>query len=103
MSIPACRRRGCELTANHSFPGQEHVAGNSKIPSIMFYDADGIMKAAGAEAESASMVALAEDEGWFRTELCVPHSLLLFHPLPQCTYSYPDPQLGSSYGCGRRP
>ncbi|KAL6307414.1 hypothetical protein BKA93DRAFT_727356 [Sparassis latifolia] len=51
------------------FPGQEHVAGNSKIPSIMYYDRHGNMKAAGAEAESASIVANAEDEGWVKAEL----------------------------------
>jgi hypothetical protein len=52
-----------------SFPGQEHVAGNSKIPSVMFYDRSGNMRAAGAEAESASVLSQAEDEGWAKIEL----------------------------------
>ena len=69
------------LTDNR-FPGQEHVAGNSKIPSIMYYDAGGEMKAAGAEAEGAAMVSLAEDEGWQKVELYVP-----VPPLPQCARS----------------
>ncbi|KAH9945444.1 uncharacterized protein BXZ73DRAFT_38991 [Epithele typhae] len=51
------------------FPGQEHVAGNSKIPSIMYYDSNGEMRAAGAEAEGASAIAQAEDEGWSKAEL----------------------------------
>lgn len=68
----------------------------------MYYDADGIMKAAGAEAESASMVALAEDEGWIKTELCVPHSLLLFLPFARDSPSR-SPMLGSSFGCAQRP
>ncbi|KAH9917817.1 uncharacterized protein B0H18DRAFT_853686, partial [Fomitopsis serialis] len=51
------------------FPGQEHVAGNSKVPTIMYYDSHGRMMAAGAEAESASTVAQAEDEGWVKAEL----------------------------------
>ncbi|PCH42423.1 hypothetical protein WOLCODRAFT_89826 [Wolfiporia cocos MD-104 SS10] len=51
------------------FPGQEHVAGNSKIPSIMYYDQSGKMGAAGAEAESASVLADAEDNGWVKVEL----------------------------------
>ncbi|CCM01406.1 uncharacterized protein FIBRA_03457 [Fibroporia radiculosa] len=51
------------------FPGQEHVAGNSKIPSIMYYDRQGKMVAAGAEAESSTIVAEAEDEGWIKAEL----------------------------------
>jgi len=52
-----------------SFPGQEHVAGNSKIPSLIYYDKHGNLMAAGAEAETSSVVAQAEDEGWIKTEL----------------------------------
>jgi hypothetical protein len=51
------------------FPGQEHVAGNSKIPSVMYYDRHGKLKAAGAEAENASIMSQAEDEGWSKAEL----------------------------------
>ncbi|KAK0500384.1 hypothetical protein EDD18DRAFT_1069052 [Armillaria luteobubalina] len=51
------------------FPGQEHVAGNSKIPSVMYYDKHGRVKAAGAEAEASSIVSSAEDEGWIKAEL----------------------------------
>lgn len=58
------------LTGAHdSFPGQEHVAGNSKIPSIIYYDRDGNIMAAGAMADSSAMAAQAEDEGWIRAEL----------------------------------
>ena len=53
------------------FPGQEHVAGNTKIPSIMYYDRHGRMMAAGAEADGASVLAQAEDEGWMKIELWV--------------------------------
>ncbi|KAG1739210.1 uncharacterized protein EDB91DRAFT_1053992 [Suillus paluster] len=51
------------------FPGQEHVAGNSKIPSIMYYDKHGRVMAAGAEADNASIISQAEDEEWIKTEL----------------------------------
>lgn len=51
------------------YPGQEHVAGSYKIPTIMFYDQDGNMKVAGAEADSTAIVDLAEDEGWHKAEL----------------------------------
>ncbi|KAI4525193.1 hypothetical protein EV122DRAFT_206731 [Schizophyllum commune] len=51
------------------FPGQEHVAGNSKIPSVLWYDRHGKMVAAGAEAETAAIVSQAEDEGWTKAEL----------------------------------
>ncbi|KAG2146157.1 uncharacterized protein EDB93DRAFT_1240978 [Suillus bovinus] len=51
------------------FPGQEHVAGNSKIPSVMYYDKHGRVMAAGAEADNASIISQAEDEEWIKTEL----------------------------------
>ncbi|KAJ7170801.1 hypothetical protein C8R43DRAFT_875680 [Mycena crocata] len=51
------------------FPGQEHVAGNCKIPSILWYDARGKMMAAGAEAETSTILSQAEDEGWIKAEL----------------------------------
>ena len=51
------------------FPGQEHVAGNSKIPSVMYYDKRGKMMAAGAEADTTAVLSQAEDEGWIKAEL----------------------------------
>jgi len=51
------------------FPGQEHVAGNSKIPSILYYDKHGELKTAGAEADANQIQALAEDENWHKVEL----------------------------------
>ncbi|KAJ6494896.1 hypothetical protein C8R47DRAFT_390639 [Mycena vitilis] len=51
------------------FPGQEHVAGNCKIPSILWYDARGKMVAAGAEAETSAILSQAEDEEWIKVEL----------------------------------
>jgi len=53
----------------NSFPGQEHVAGNSKIPTMINYDKDGTVKAAGAEADTTQMISKAEDEGWQKVEL----------------------------------
>ena len=58
------------------YPGQEHVAGSYKIPTLMFYDQDGNMKVAGAEADSNAIIDLAEDEGWTKTELLVPYRLV---------------------------
>ncbi|KAF9466599.1 hypothetical protein BDZ94DRAFT_182968 [Collybia nuda] len=51
------------------FPGQEHVAGNSKIPSVVYYDKHGKMMVAGAEADTTTAQSQAEDEGWIKTEL----------------------------------
>ncbi|KAF7316791.1 hypothetical protein HMN09_00412200 [Mycena chlorophos] len=49
------------------FPGQEYVAGNSKIPSMLYYDSNGRMIAAGAEAEG--LAAQAEEESWTKVDL----------------------------------
>ncbi|ESK94661.1 hypothetical protein Moror_14297 [Moniliophthora roreri MCA 2997] len=51
------------------FPGQEHQAGNSKIPTILYYDRDGNLMAAGAEADTSTTLSMAEDEGWLKVEL----------------------------------
>ena len=53
----------------YRFPGQEHVVGNSKIPSVIYYDKHGNLMAAAAEAESTTVIAQAEDEGWIKAEL----------------------------------
>jgi hypothetical protein len=45
------------------------VAGSYKIPTIIYYDKDGNVKAAGAEAEGNAIIDLAEDEGWTKAEL----------------------------------
>ncbi|EJD06533.1 uncharacterized protein FOMMEDRAFT_76543 [Fomitiporia mediterranea MF3/22] len=51
------------------YPGQEHVTGNTKIPSLLYYDRSGRVVAAGAEAESGQTADEAEDEGWTKVEL----------------------------------
>lgn len=61
------------------YPGQEHVTGNTKIPSLLYYDYAGNVVAAGAEAEGGQIADQAEDEGWTKVELCVS---VLCDPLP---------------------
>ncbi|KAL5486031.1 hypothetical protein ACEPAI_7075 [Sanghuangporus weigelae] len=51
------------------YPGQEHVTGNTKIPSLLYYDRNGKVIAAGAEAENGQIAAEAEDYGWYKVEL----------------------------------
>lgn len=51
------------------FPGQEHVAGNTKIPSIIYYDKQGKLMAAGAEADAATIISQAEEDCWTKVEL----------------------------------
>ncbi|KAH9940117.1 uncharacterized protein BXZ73DRAFT_99114 [Epithele typhae] len=56
------------------FPGQESAAGDSKIPSILYYNPDGSVACAGAEAALPGMDLEAEDNElvfveWFKLHL----------------------------------
>ncbi|EJF61940.1 hypothetical protein DICSQDRAFT_161253 [Dichomitus squalens LYAD-421 SS1] len=56
------------------FPGQENAAGDSKIPSILYYRQDGSVHSAGAEAALPGMDLEAEDQElvlveWFKLHL----------------------------------
>ena len=53
------------------YPGQEHAAGTTKIPSVLYYDLQGRIRAAGAEALLGQNVEMAEDESWMKAEWCV--------------------------------
>jgi len=44
------------------------VGGASKIPTVMYYDRNGIMVAAGAEASREGIYELAMDGEWEKTE-----------------------------------
>ncbi|KAG1718149.1 hypothetical protein EDB19DRAFT_1651288 [Suillus lakei] len=77
------------------YPAQEHVGGDSKIPSILYYDLQGDVRAVGAEALQEHIIEQAEDEGWVKLEWWKLHlrakHLASSHiqdddilPLPQC-------------------
>ncbi|KIJ66157.1 hypothetical protein HYDPIDRAFT_174829 [Hydnomerulius pinastri MD-312] len=53
---------------NCRFPATERVGGNSKIPSIVYYDQEGTPRAFGGEALQESIIEKAEDEGWTKLE-----------------------------------
>lgn len=48
------------------FPAQEKVGGDSKIPTIIYYDKGGKVRAVGAEAEKDSIKFTIEEEGWIK-------------------------------------
>jgi hypothetical protein len=48
------------------YPAQEGVGGDSKIPSILYYDLQGNVRAVGAEALQEHVIEQAEDEGWVK-------------------------------------
>ncbi|KAG2737503.1 hypothetical protein P692DRAFT_20663011, partial [Suillus brevipes Sb2] len=48
------------------YPAQDHVGGDCKIPSILYYDLQGDVRAVGAEALQEHVIEQAEDEGWVK-------------------------------------
>lgn len=57
------------LTWGHSrFPGQQTVGGDSKIPSVVCYDADGNVVAVGSETDPDTNSELLGVEGLVRAE-----------------------------------
>lgn len=50
------------------FPDQDRVAGDKKVPSVMYYDETGQVRAAGATAQDQNTMDQAEDEGWTKVE-----------------------------------
>ncbi|KAF8901894.1 hypothetical protein CPB84DRAFT_909984 [Gymnopilus junonius] len=50
------------------YPAQEHVGGDSKIPTIIYYDKEGNVRAVGAEAMREGIEDEAEDGEWTKAE-----------------------------------
>ncbi|KIK93910.1 hypothetical protein PAXRUDRAFT_144008 [Paxillus rubicundulus Ve08.2h10] len=50
------------------YPAQEHVGGDNKIPSILYYDRQGTVRAVGAEALQHHIIEQAEEERWIKLE-----------------------------------
>jgi len=53
------------------YTGQESVDGDLKIPTIIWYDQDGNIQAAGAEAQRDGIDKKAKLEGWVKAEWSV--------------------------------
>lgn len=50
------------------YPAQEQVGGDAKIPTILYYDELGNVRAAGAEALSDNIQHEAEENDWIKAE-----------------------------------
>ena len=50
------------------FPAYEHISGASKIPTIIYYDLGGKVRAVGAEAMQEGICEMAEEESWVKAE-----------------------------------
>ncbi|KAJ6580173.1 hypothetical protein DFH09DRAFT_325777 [Mycena vulgaris] len=69
------------------FPGQEHVGGDSKVPTSIFYDRGGIPRAEGAATMLGESLEQAQDEDWehaqwFKLHLRPPMDGPKIPPLP---------------------
>ncbi|EIW80189.1 hypothetical protein CONPUDRAFT_137514 [Coniophora puteana RWD-64-598 SS2] len=53
----------------YRYPAQEHVGGHLKVPSILYYDRNGIARAIGDEVLQESIMDEAEAEGWVKVEM----------------------------------
>ncbi|KAF9047817.1 hypothetical protein BJ165DRAFT_1527080 [Panaeolus papilionaceus] len=55
-----------EVRGVTQFPAQENVGGDCKIPTLLYYDAKGTVRAAGAEAKDEAIEEMADEEGWIK-------------------------------------
>ncbi|PPQ65722.1 hypothetical protein CVT26_000339 [Gymnopilus dilepis] len=52
---------------SYAFPAHEHISG-AVIPTIIYYDKEGKVKAVGAETMKEGIYEMAEDNGWTKAE-----------------------------------
>ncbi|RXW14414.1 hypothetical protein EST38_g11441 [Candolleomyces aberdarensis] len=57
-----------EIKGVTRFPANEQISGSSKIPTVIYYDKVGNVRAVGAEAMREGIHETASDEGWVKTE-----------------------------------
>jgi hypothetical protein len=57
-----------EIKGVTRFPAHEHISGASKIPTIIYYDRKGKVRAVGAEAMREGIYEMAEEEQWVKAE-----------------------------------
>ncbi|PPQ98997.1 hypothetical protein CVT24_003479 [Panaeolus cyanescens] len=57
-----------EICGVTQFPAQKSVGADCKIPTILYYDTKGNMRAAGAEACDDGIADEVEDQGWVKAE-----------------------------------
>ena len=51
-----------------SFPAQERSGGDAKIPTVLYYDRNGTVRAAGAEVLHENNIDRAGDQQWVKAE-----------------------------------
>ena len=61
----------CNAKTGVRFPGQPLGGGDAKVPSILYYDKDGNVRAAGASVLDESITETALTEQWTKAEWLV--------------------------------
>ena len=56
------------IPRSYRFPAQQRVGGDSKIPTVLYYDKEGEVRAVGAEATQDDFIEEAEDNEYVRVE-----------------------------------
>ena len=68
------------------------IAGNTQIPSVIWYDRCNDLVKAGAEAEEHSDINTAEEQGWVKVELLVLPFPSIHRPVsPRCMHQLHTP------------
>ncbi|KAN0086241.1 hypothetical protein V8E55_007375 [Tylopilus felleus] len=62
-------RRVPEVLAVARFPAQGVARAEARVPSLLYYDQSGAVRAAGAEALTQDIIQTAKSEGWMKAEL----------------------------------
>ncbi|KAH9485815.1 Heat shock 70 kDa protein 12B [Psilocybe cubensis] len=57
-----------EIKGVTRFPAHEHISGASKIPTVIYYDRKGVVRAVGAEAMREGIFETAAEENWIKAE-----------------------------------
>ncbi|KDR71212.1 hypothetical protein GALMADRAFT_75189 [Galerina marginata CBS 339.88] len=57
-----------EIKGVTRFPGHPHSGGSSKIPTVIYYDRSGKVRAVGAEAEEEQVSEISQEENWIKAE-----------------------------------
>jgi hypothetical protein len=64
-----------------SYPAQENVGGDAKVPTVSYYDRGGSVRAVGAEAGQEGNIELAREQDWVKAawyRSCTYHVLLTY-------------------------
>lgn len=59
------------MLTSFRFPAQKLVGGDARVPSLLYYDRSGNVRAAGYEALTESTIKIAPIEGWVKAEWLV--------------------------------